>query len=413
MERRVVVTGMGAISPLGLDVPSLWQGVVEARSGAGPITLCDPTGLETQFACEVKGFDPTQYLDRKEVRRTDRFVQLALVAMQEALRTSELQITPDNSDEIGCIVASGIGGLSTLAEQFEVLRNKGPRRVSPFLVPAMITNMAAGQISMASGARGPSFCPTSACSSGAHAIGEAFETIKRGAATAMIAGGSEATITPIAFAAFNSATTLSTRNDDPLRASRPFDKTRDGFVLGEGAALLILEELEHARARGARILAEIVGYGVTSDAYHITSPAEGGEGCARSMRMALREGGLQPTDVSYINAHGTSTRLNDREETAAIKAVLGEHAYRIPVSSSKSQFGHTLGAGGALEATVTILAMQNNLLPATINYEHPDPECDLDYVPNTPRPGAVEVALSNSMGFGGHNVTLALRRYHA
>jgi 3-oxoacyl-[acyl-carrier-protein] synthase II len=411
MSRRVVVTGMGAVSPLGLDVPALWQGILECRSGAGPITLCDPEGLETQFACEVKGFDPQNYLDRKEARRNSRFIQLAMVAAQEALRTSELQISAENSADVGVLIGSGMGGLEWLVEQIDVLRVKGPRRVSPFLVPAMITNMAAGQVSIMSGARGPNLCTTSACSSGAHAIGEAGEIIRRGWANAMIVGGSEASITRIGVAAFNSATTLSTRNEDPLRASRPFDATRDGFVLAEGAAVLILEELEHARARGARILAELAGYGATGDAYHITSPAEGGEGAVRSMGLALRQAGLKPADIGYINAHGTSTNANDRLETAAVKTLFGEQAGRVPISSSKSQFGHLLGAAGALEAVVSILAMQHNTLPATINYEHPDPECDLDYVPNATRAAQVDAVMSNSMGFGGHNVSLVFRRY--
>jgi 3-oxoacyl-[acyl-carrier-protein] synthase II len=403
---------MGAVSPLGLDVPTLWQGILECRSGSAPITLCDPEGLETQFACEVKGFEPTNYLDKKEVRRNSRFIQFAMVAAQEALRVSELQITPENSTDVGVIIGSGMGGLEWIVDQIETLRVKGPRRISPFLVPAMITNMASGQVSIMTGARGANYCITSACSSGAHAIGEAAELIRRGWASAVIAGGSEASITRIGVAAFNGATTLSTRNDDPQRASRPFDATRDGFVLAEGAAVLVLEELEHAKARGARILAELAGYGASGDAYHITSPAEGGEGAARSMGMALRQAGLRPSEIGYINAHGTSTNANDRLETAAIKTLFGEQAYRVPVSSSKSQFGHLLGAAGALEAVVTILAIQNSILPATINYTTPDPECDLDYVPNATRPAVIEAALSNSMGFGGHNVSLLFTRYH-
>jgi 3-oxoacyl-[acyl-carrier-protein] synthase II len=412
MDRRVVVTGMGAISPLGLSVAELWQGIVAARSGVGPITLFDPTGFDTRFAAEVKGFDPINYMDRKEARRTDRFVQFAIAATKEALRDAELEITPANRDEIGVFIASGIGGIATLSEQLEVLRSRGPGRISPFLIPAMITNLAAGQVSIVTGARGPSYCVTSACASSAHAIGEAAETIRRGWAKAMIVGGSEASITPIGVAGFNAMRALSTRNEDYDHASRPFDAERDGFVMGEGAAVLILEDLEFALARGARILAEVVGYGATSDAYHISNLAEDGEGVARAIRLALQRGGLAPGDVDYINAHATSTPSGDPVETAAIKQVFGGREQSPPVSASKSQFGHLLGAAGAIEAVVTVLAMQNNLLPATINLQNPDPACDLDFVPNHPRPAQIEVALSNSFGFGGHNVCLAFRKYH-
>ncbi len=412
MDRRVVVTGMGAISPLGLSVAELWHGIVEARSGVGPITLFDPTGFDTRFAAEVKGFDPTNYMDRKEARRTDRFVQFAVAATREALRSAELEITPANRDDIGVFIASGIGGIATLSEQLDVLRSRGPGRISPFLIPAMITNLAAGQVSIVTGARGPSYCVTSACASSAHAIGEAAETIRRGWAKAMIVGGSEASITPIGVAGFNAMRALSTRNDDYAHASRPFDAQRDGFVMGEGAAVLILEDLEFARARGARILAEVVGYGATSDAYHISNLAEDGEGVARAIRLALQRGGLKPSDVHYINAHATSTPAGDPVETAAIKQVFGGREQSPPVSASKSQFGHLLGAAGAIEAVVTVLAMHHNLLPATINLSEPDPACDLDVVPNQPRPAQIDVALSNSFGFGGHNVCLAFRKYH-
>ncbi|NJN16772.1 MAG: beta-ketoacyl-ACP synthase II [Oscillochloris sp.] len=410
MDRRVVVTGMGAVSPLGLSVPELWQGIVSGRSGVGPITLFDPTGFDTTFAAEVKGFDPTQYMDRKEARRTDRFVQLALAATQEALRTSELEITAENRDEIGVFVASGIGGIGTLSEQLDVLRSRGPGRISPFLIPAMITNLAAGHVSIATGARGPSYCITSACASSAHAIGEAAETIRRGWARAIIVGGSEASVAPIGVAGFNAMRALSTRNDDPSTASRPFDAERDGFVMGEGAAMLILEDMEHAQARGARILAEVVGYGATSDANHITNLAEDGEGVARAIHLALRRSGLQAADVDYINAHATSTPAGDPVETAAIKRVFGGRESAPPVSASKSQFGHLLGAAGAIETIVSIMAMQHNTLPPTINLAQPDPACDLDYVPNEARPAQLDVVLSNSFGFGGHNVCLALRR---
>jgi 3-oxoacyl-[acyl-carrier-protein] synthase II len=408
MERRVVVTGMGAVSPLGLDVPSLWQGVVEARSGIGPITLFDTTGFDTQFAGEVKGFDPTQYMDRKEARRTDRFVHFAIAAAQEALRTSELAITDENRDEVGVFFASGIGGIGTLSEQLDVLRARGPGRISPFLIPAMITNLAAGHISIISGARGPSLCTTSACASSAHAIGEAAETIRRGWVKAIIVGGSEATVTPIGVAGFNAMRALSTRNDSPQTASRPFDASRDGFVMGEGGAALILEDYEHAVSRGARILAEMVGYGASSDAVHITSVDEGG--VARALRLALKHGGVRPEEIGYINAHATSTPAGDPVETAAIRAVFGGRASAPPISSSKSQFGHLLGAAGAIESIISILAMQHGMLPATINLSDPDPACDLDYVPNTPRPAQLNVVMSNSFGFGGHNVSLAFRR---
>jgi 3-oxoacyl-[acyl-carrier-protein] synthase II len=411
MERRVVVTGMGVVSPLGQSVPELWQGIIEARSGMGPITLFDPSGFDTRFAAEVKGFDPTQSMDRKEARRTDRFVQLAVAATQEALRTSELQITEANRDEVGVFIASGIGGIGTLSEQIEVLRARGPSRISPFLIPAMITNLATGQVSIMSGARGPSYCVTSACASSAHALGEAAETIKRGWAKAIIVGGSEASITPIGIAGFNAMRALSTRNDSPTTACRPFDSERDGFVMGEGAATLILEDLEYALGRGAPILAEVASYAATSDAYHISSLSEDGEGVARAIRLALGRAGLQPSDVDYINAHATSTPAGDPVETAAIKLVFGGRDSAPPVSASKSQFGHLLGAAGAIETIVSILALQHNTLPPTINLQTPDAACDLDYVPNAARPAALNTVISNSFGFGGHNVCVVLRRY--
>ncbi len=411
MERRVVVTGMGAVSPLGLDVPALWQGVIEARSGVGPVTLCDTTGLESRIAGEVKGFEAQNYMERKEVRRNDRFIHFAIAATREALSSAELKITPENAEEIGVIIGSGIGGIETFADGLTTLRDKGPGRVSPFLVPAMITNMAAGQVSIQFGLKGPSFCPTSACATAAHAIGEAVETIRRGWAKAIVAGGSEAPITPIGIAAFVSARAISTNNDEAATASRPFDATRDGFVLSEGCALLVLEDYEHALARGARILAEVAGYGASSDAFHITQPCAGGEGALRAMRLALRHAGLAPDAIDYINAHGTSTPAGDIAETQAIKTLLGERAYQVPVSSSKSQLGHLIGAAGSIEAVITILALQNGVLPPTINLRTPDPECDLDYVPNAARPASINVAMSNSFGFGGHNVSLVFRRY--
>ena len=410
-QHRVVVTGMGAVSPMGLDVAALWQGIAEARSGIGPITLFDPAGLDTTFAGEVKGFDAANYMDRKEARRLDRFIHLAVAAAREALSSSELAITPENRDEVGVFIGSGIGGITTLADQIEVMRVRGPGRVSPFLVPAMITNMAAGMVSMLLGARGPNLCTTSACATAAHAIGEATETIRRGWAKAIIAGGSEAPITPIGIAAFCNMRAMSTRNDEPATASRPFDATRDGFVLSEGGAVVLLEDLEFAQARGARILAEVIGYGLSSDAYHITTPPPGHEGVVRAMRLALRQAGISADAIDYINAHATSTPAGDTAETDAFKTLLGDRAHQVPISASKSQLGHLLGAAGSIEAIITILAMQHNLLPPTINLHTPDPQCDLDYVPNAARPGNIDVALSNSFGFGGHNVSLIFKRF--
>lgn len=405
-ERRVVVTGMGAVSPLGLDVSSVWEGIRAAKSGVGPITLCDTRGLDSRIAGEVRGFDPLQYMDRKEARRYDRFIQFAMAASGEAMLMADLQITPENAESVGVIIGSGIGGISVLTEGVHTLRDRGPGRISPFLVPGMITNMAAGMLSITHGIKGPSYAPTSACATSAHAIGEAGETIRRGWADIMIAGGSEAPIIPISIAAFCSARAISMNNDEPDSASRPFDATRDGFVLSEGGAILILEEREHALQRGVPILAELLGYGLTSDAYHITTPAPGGEGALRAMRMALRNAGISPDQVDYINAHATSTGAGDIAETQAIKTLLGERAAQVPVSASKSQFGHLLGAAGAIESIVVIQAMRESLIPATINYRTPDPECDLDYVPNQPRQGEIKIALNNSFGFGGHNAAL-------
>lgn len=408
---RVVVTGMGAVTPLGLDVTGLWQGVKEGRSGAGLITRFDTADYDTKFAAEVKDFDPLTVLDRKEARRTDRVIQYALAAAFEALKTSELQITADNADRVGVLIGSGIGGIETLGDNFNTLATRGPGRISPFLVPMMIADMPAGMVSIRTGAKGPNYAPVSACATSGHAIGEAAAIIRRGDADVMIAGGTEAPIVPIAIAGFNSARALSTRNDDPEHASRPFDATRDGFVMGEGGAVLILESLEHAIERGAPILAEISGYAATADAYHITMPDEIGSGAARAMQLAVKQAGLQITDIDYINAHGTSTSANDRLETLAIKKVFGEHAYAIPVSSSKSQFGHLLGAAGAVEGVICILALREGLVPATINYSEADADCDLDVVPNTPRQASLRHALSNSFGFGGHNVSLIFSRF--
>lgn len=412
-ERRVVVTGMGAVSPLGLDVPSLWEGIRTAKSGIGPITLCDVSNLETRFGGEVKQFDASNYMDKRDARRYDRFIHLAVAAAGEAIRMANLVATPETAEDIGVIVGSGMGGLTVLADNILTLNTKGPGRVSPFMVSGMITNMAAGQISMMHGFKGPNYCPTSACATAAHAIGEAAEMIRRGIATIMVAGGTEAVITPIGIAGFNANKALSTRNESPETASRPFDATRDGFVIAEGSAVLILESYESAVSRGATIYAELVGYGLSADAYHITAPAPGGEGAGRAMKIALKQAGIAPNEVQYINAHGTSTNAGDIAETMAIKSVFGEHAYHLAVSSSKSQLGHLIGAAGAIEAVITVQAMLNQVLPPTINLQTPDPECDLDYVANAARPGRIDVAVSNSFGFGGHNASLAFRRWGA
>jgi 3-oxoacyl-[acyl-carrier-protein] synthase II len=407
MTRRVVVTGLGAITPIGNDVAATWHGLVSGRSGIGHITRFDPSPYETQIAGEVKDFDPQKAMDRKEVRRTDRFTQLAVGAAAEALADAKVDTTKDN-DRIGVAIATGVGGLETLIEQVLVMEKRGPSRLSPFLVPMLMANAASAQISMQFGLRGPNLTHVSACASSAHALGESAEMIRRGMAEVMVAGGSEAAVIPLAIGAFSTMHAMSRRNDDPQRASRPFDKDRDGFVLSEGSAVVILEEREHAIARGARIYAELVGYGATADAYHITSPSPEGEGNARAMRMALAEAGLEPTAIDYINAHGTSTQPNDREETSAIKQVFGEHAYKLMVSSTKSMTGHLLGAAGALEAIACILAIGHGCVPPTINYTTPDPALDLDYVPNQARPAKIRTALSNSMGFGGHNASLIL-----
>ena len=410
-NHRVVVTGIGIISPVGLDAVTTWDSLINGRGGVDNITLFDASAHTTKFAAEVKGFDPNKYIDRKLVRRMDRFTQLAVAASQEALRDSQLQIDDNNRNDISVMVGSGIGGLGTLSEQLKILNEKGPDRVSPFLIPMMISDMAGAQISINIGAKGANVCSTSACSSGSDAIGNAYEILKRGDGVAIITGGAEAVITPIGVAGFNAARALSTRNDDPKTASRPFDAQRDGFVIGEGAAILVLETLEFAKQRGAHILAEIIAYGASSDAYHITSPTESGEGAVRAMKMALRKAEIAPTDVDYINAHGTSTELNDRVETKAIKTVFGEYAYKVPISSTKSMTGHMIGAAGAIEAAICVLTIQNGIIPPTINYANPDPDCDLDYVPNVARRANVKTTLSNTFGFGGHNSCLIIRKY--
>ena len=411
MNNRVVVTGMGVISPLGLDVPSTWQALVAGRSGIDYITLFVASDFDVKIAAEVKGFDPLQYIDRKQARHTDRFTQFAIAASLEATESARLKIDSSNGYEIGVIIGNGMGGLTTLSQQLKVLFNEGPGRVSPFLIPIMIPNMASGQVSIRLGAKGPNYCVASACASGAHAIGDAFTLIRQGYAQVMVAGGSEAVITPIAIAGFSNMRALSTRNSDPKKASRPFDAERDGFVVGEGAAVLVLESLEFALKRGAPILAEVVGYGATADAYHFTEPTESGENIERAMRLALQQANLKPEEIDCINAHGTSTRLNDATETRAIKSLFGECARKVPISSNKSMLGHTIGAAGAISVAVSVLTIRGGVIPPTINLEHPDSECDLDYVPNVARRKKVRTVLSNSFGFGGHNASLVFSAY--
>src|SRR5438309_4786630 len=408
-RRRVVVTGLGMITPLGASVEKTWDGIVAGRSGIGPITRFDPTGLETTIAGEVRDFDPIAYMDRKEVRRADRFAQMAVATAGQALKDAKLEITPENAPHVGVSFGSGIGGVSTLVDNI-FAHAKDPKRVSAFLIPMMIVDMAAGEIAMKYGAKGPNMAHVSACASSAHAIGEASDQIRRGQADVMLAGGSESGLIKVAIGAFNQARALSTRNDAPEKASRPFDKERDGFVFSEAAACLVLEEEGFAKARGAHILAEIIGYGQSSDAHHVTAPPPGGEGAVRAMRMAIEDARVPAQRIGYVNAHGTSTQANDGAETAALKAVFGDHAPRLAISSTKSMTGHTLGAAGAIEAAICLLAMREGVLPPTINQEVRDPECDLDYIPNRSRKAQVAVSLSNSMGFGGHNVALVLAR---
>jgi 3-oxoacyl-[acyl-carrier-protein] synthase II len=410
-NNRVVVTGMGMVCPLGLDVKASWEALTAGRSGVDRITLFDTEGFETKIAGEVKGFEPTNYMNHKDARRNDRFSQMAVAASLEAVKHSGLKIDAVNKDDIGIVIGSGIGGLTTLFEQTRVLLERGADRVSPFLIPMMMPNIAAAQISIILGVKGPNLCTTSACSSGSDAIGFACETIKRGDARVMVTGGSEAIINPVGVSAFNAMKAISTRNDQPQLASRPFDAERDGFVIGEGSGVLVLEDLAFARARGAKILAEMLAYGSSADAYHITAPIESGAGAALAVQRALDKAGIKPGEVDYINAHGTSTMLNDKMETKAIKLVFGERAYKIPISSTKSMMGHLVGSAGAVEAAICIMAIRNGIIPPTINLTHPDPECDLDYVPNVARPAKVTTALSNSFGFGGHNSVLVFREY--
>jgi 3-oxoacyl-[acyl-carrier-protein] synthase II len=409
-NQRVFVTGIGMVTPLGLDTASTWAGLIQGQSGIDFITTFDTEGFETCFAAEVKGFDPETYLDRKEARRMDRFAQFAVVAAQEACW--QAGISPETLDpyRTGVVVGSGIGGILTLSQQFEVLSNKGPKRVTPFLIPMMLGDMASAQVSMVTGAMGANYCVVSSCSSGADALGQGWEMIRRGQADVVLAGGGEAPITPIAVAGFNSCRALSRFNQDPKRASRPFDRERDGFVIGEGSAVLVLESEEKVGQRGVTPLAELKGYGATSDAYHLTEPNPTGQSAANAMLMALRSAGIDAPEIGYLNAHGTSTPLNDWQETKAIKLALGEEAYRVPISSTKSMTGHLLGAGGALEAAVCVLAVQHSIMPPTINLVDPDPECDLDYTPLKARCREINIAMSNSFGFGGHNSVLVFAK---
>ncbi|MEI4801496.1 beta-ketoacyl-ACP synthase II [Bacillus sp. NPDC077411] len=409
-KKRVVITGLGAVTPVGTDVETAWENIKNGVSGIGHLTRLDADQFPAKVAAEINDFEVEKYIDKKEARRMDRFTQYAVAAAKMAVEDAKLEITEENGPRIGVWVGSGIGGMETYEEQYKVFYEKGARRVSPFLVPMMIPDMAAGQVSIALGAKGINTCTVTACASGANSIGDAYKVIQRGDADAMIAGGAEAPLTNMAVAGFCSAKAL-TFNEDPATACRPFDKNRSGFVMGEGAGILVLEELEHALARGAHIYAEIVGYGATGDAFHITLPAPGGEGGVRAMRQALEEAGLQPENIDYINAHGTSTEANEKYETMAIKEVFGEHAYKVAVSSTKSMTGHLLGAAGAVEAIISVKTIQDGVVPPTINYETPDPECDLDCVPNKARQQKVRAVLSNSLGFGGHNAALVFKEY--
>ncbi len=411
-ERRVVVTGIGMISPLGVGNEATWQGLLEGRSGIGPITKFDASAYAARIAGEVKGFDPQKWIEKKEVKKSDTFIHYAVAAAQTAVDDAKLDPKAEDADRVGVIIGSGIGGLPLIEEMHRKLMERGPARISPFFIPGLIVNLATGQISIRFGAKGPSSAPATACATGAHAIGDAFKIIQRDDADVMFAGGSEAVVTPLAVGGFAAMRALSTRNDEPERASRPWDRDRDGFVMGEGSGVLILEEREHALARGAQIYCELVGYGMTSDAYHITSPSEDGDGMVRVMRRALKDAGLQPSDIEYINAHGTSTSVGDRVETIAIKSVFGEHAYKLAVSSTKSMTGHLLGAAGGLESAIAAMTIRHGILPPTINLENADEGCDLDYVPNVARPvPGIRHVLSNSFGFGGTNATLIFSRH--
>jgi 3-oxoacyl-[acyl-carrier-protein] synthase II len=413
MKKRIVITGLGVVSPVGIGVDNFWDALMAGKSGAARVTLFDVSQYTCQIAAEIKGFEPEKYIERKTIRRMDRFTQFAFAAADMAIRDSGLDQAKTDPDRVGVIVGTGIGGLSTIEEEHIVLREKGPRRVSPFLIPKLISNMAPGEIAIRWGYTGPNYAVSSACATSNHAIGDALRLLRYGDADVMIAGGSEAAITPLGFAGFCSARTLTTRNDAPEKASRPFDLNRDGFLMGEGAGIVVLETLDHALARGAKIYAELAGYGATDDAYHITSPNPEATASVKAMQRALADGDLKPEDIQYVNAHGTSTELNDKTETKALKIVFGEHARKLAISSTKSMTGHLLGAAGVTELIATTLSMKYQIAHATINYETPDPECDLDYIPNTPRPMTINNAISNSLGFGGHNAVLAVKRYAA
>jgi 3-oxoacyl-[acyl-carrier-protein] synthase II len=410
-RKRVVVTGLGAITPIGNTLEEYWAGLMSGKSGIAPITHFDAARHDCRIAGEAKGFDPLQYLEKKEAKRMDRFSQFAVCASKQALADADLKITELNASDIGVIIGTGVGGLKVLEDQQEIYLTKGPDRCSPFMIPMMISNMAAGLVAIQLGAKGPNCCTVTACAAGSNAIGEAFRLIQGGYAKAMICGGTESAITPLGIAGFAACKAISTCNDDPTHASRPFDVKRDGFVMGEGAGILILEELEFALARGAKIYGEVAGYAMTCDAYHMTGQIPGGVEAARAMALALKDAGLDPSTVDYINAHGTSTPINDPTETAAIKKTLGDHARKVAISSTKSMTGHLLGGAGGIEGVATALAIKNDMAPPTINLVTPDPECDLDYVPNTARSMPIEVAMSNSFGFGGHNVTLVFKKY--
>ena len=410
--KRVVVTGMGAITPIGNTLSDYWDGLLSGKNGIGPITLFDASRHKCRIAGEVKGFEPHEYMERKQAKHADRFAQFAVAASKQAVADAQFEINDLNAEQVGVIIGSGVGGLKILEDQQEIYLSRGPSRCSPFMIPMMISNMAAGLTAIYTGAKGPNSCAVTACASGSNAIGDAFRLIQRGFAQAMICGGTESAVTPLGLAGFASAKALSTRNDDPVRASRPFDRDRDGFVMGEGGGILLLEELEYALSRGARIYAEMVGYGMTCDAYHITSPVPDGDGASRAMQLAMKDASLTPEDISYINAHGTSTPANDSTETKAIKKALGESvAKKVAISSTKSMTGHLLGGSGGIEAIATVMAIAHDKIPPTINLDNPDPECDLKYVPHVSISQTVEAALSNSFGFGGHNVTLAFKKY--
>jgi 3-oxoacyl-[acyl-carrier-protein] synthase II len=410
-KRRVVITGMGAVTPLGIGVDETWQAMLAGKSGVGTITQFDATDFATKIAGEIKGFEPADYIEPKEIKKMDRFIHLAIAAARMAMGQSGLNVTPENAERVGVMIGSGMGGLIAIEKYHEIMLERGPRKITPFFIPMLIVNLASGQVSIIFGAKGPNSAVVTACATGTHNLGDAFKIIQRGDADAMIAGGTESCITPMGIGGFNAMKALSTRNDEPQRASRPFDAGRDGFVMGEGAGLMVLEELEFAKKRGANILAEVAGYGLTGDAYHLTAPAPNGEGASRCIKMALNDAGMRPEEVDYVNAHGTSTKFNDEFETMAIKTALGAHAYKVPVSSTKSMTGHLLGAAGGVEAIVAVLSIINGKVPPTINYENPDPECDLDYVPNAARDVKVDAALSNSFGFGGTNGCLLFKRF--